>query len=108
MQCSKRKGRPRFLATALAVGFVGQREGSRMRRREFIAGLGGVAAWPLAARAQQANRIRRVGVLMPYAEGDREAQARSEVLRETLERLGWTVGRNLEIEYRWGMGDFER
>ena len=79
-----------------------------MKRREFIAGLGSAAAWPFCARAQQPNRLQRVGVLMPYSEGDPEGQARVEVLRETLEKLGWTVGRNLAIEYRWGIGDFER
>jgi putative ABC transport system substrate-binding protein len=79
-----------------------------MRRREFMAGLVGLAAWPLPAWAQQPNRIRRVAVLMPYSEGDREGLARVEVLRETLEKLGWTVGRNLAIEIRWGLGDFER
>jgi ABC-type uncharacterized transport system substrate-binding protein len=78
-----------------------------MRRREFIARLGGAAAWPVAARAQQVERIRRVGVMMNFSEGDPEGQARIRVLRETLEMLGWTVGRNLAIEYRWSMGDFE-
>jgi putative ABC transport system substrate-binding protein len=78
-----------------------------MKRRTFIAGLGSAAAWPLAARAQQSNRMRRVGLLMNL-EGDPEEQARAVVLRQTLEKLGWTVGRNLAIEYRWGMGDFDR
>jgi putative ABC transport system substrate-binding protein len=78
------------------------------KRRTFIAGLGSTAAWPLAARAQQSNRIRRVGVLMISSECDPEGQARAVVLREALEKLGWTVGRDLAIEYRWGMGDFDR
>ena len=52
--------------------------------------------------------VRRVGALMNYSESDPEGQARAAVLRETLEKLGWTVGRNLSIEYHWGMGDFDR
>jgi putative tryptophan/tyrosine transport system substrate-binding protein len=77
-----------------------------MRRREFITLLGGVAAWPLGARAQQP---RRVGVLIPhYAQTDREGQASVAAFIDTLQRLGWTDGRNVRIEYRWGAGDTER
>jgi putative tryptophan/tyrosine transport system substrate-binding protein len=72
------------------------------------AGLGSAAAWAAVARAQQSNRIRRVGVLMNLSESDPEEQARAVLLRETLEKLGWMVGRNLAIEYRWAMGDRER
>ena len=79
-----------------------------MRRRELIVGLGGAVAWPVAARAQQPERMRRVGALMNVAESDPEGQARAALLRETLEKLGWTVGRNLAIDYRWGTGDLER
>src|SRR5262252_2897286 len=60
-----------------------------MNRREFITLLGGAAAWPLAARAQQGERMRRVGVLMPFAEGDPETQLRVTALRQGLARLGW-------------------
>ena len=79
-----------------------------IRRREFITLLGGAAAWPLAAGAQQPNPMRRVGVFMNYSETDPEGQVRVAVLRQALEKLGWTVGRNLVIEYRWGVGDLDR
>jgi putative ABC transport system substrate-binding protein len=79
-----------------------------MKRREFIAGLGGAAAWPLAAGAQQPNPMRRVGVFMNYSETDPEGQFRVAVLRQALEKLGWTVGRNLAIDYRWSIGDLDR
>jgi putative ABC transport system substrate-binding protein len=69
-----------------------------MRRREFISLVGGAAAWPLAAWAQQAERARRIGVLMAFAEGDPEFQARRTVLRQALERLGWSDGRGIRIE----------
>jgi putative tryptophan/tyrosine transport system substrate-binding protein len=72
-----------------------------MRRRDFIAGLGGAAAWPVAARAQQAERMRRIGVLMGYPEGDSQAQANVTALRQGLEKLGWGEGRNVQIDYRW-------
>jgi len=78
-------------------------------RREFITKLGGAAmAWPLAARAQQTERMRRVGVLMPESEGDPESQARVAMFHGRLQELGWTVGRNLRIDYRWAIGDLER
>ena len=77
-----------------------------MTRREFIRLLGGAAAvWPLAARAQQPGRIRRVGVLMLYVENDPEGQARATAFRQGLEKRGWTVGRDLQIDYHWGVGD---
>jgi putative tryptophan/tyrosine transport system substrate-binding protein len=80
-----------------------------VRRRAFITLLGGAAAaWPLAARGQQPERIRRIGVLMLYAQTDREGQARSAALLDTLQRLGWTDGRNVRIEYRWSAGDIGR
>src|SRR6266487_590682 len=79
-----------------------------MRRREFITLLGGVAAaWPLAVRAQQGERVRRVGVLMGYAENDSEAQAWVAAFREALQKLGWTEGRNKRIDTRWGRVDTE-
>jgi putative ABC transport system substrate-binding protein len=79
-----------------------------MRRREFITLLGGAAAaWPFAARAQEADRMRRIGVLMLYPENDPEGQVRAVAFQRGLENLGWTVGRNIQIKYVWGMGDAE-
>jgi putative ABC transport system substrate-binding protein len=80
-----------------------------MQRREFIALLGGAAAaWPLVARAQQGERPRRIGVLMNMAADDPQAPARVSMLAQALGELGWTVGRNIQFEYRWGAGDIER
>ena len=80
-----------------------------MQRREFITLLGGtVAAWPLAARAQQVERMRRVGVLMPFAKDNPEAQARFAAFLQELQKLGWTESRNLQIEYRWDTGDLRK
>ena len=79
-----------------------------MRRRDFITLLGVVAVWPLSARAQQPDRVRRVGVLVVTSERDPESQARVAAFHQGLEQLGWTVGRNLQIDYRWGMNDVER
>jgi putative tryptophan/tyrosine transport system substrate-binding protein len=77
-----------------------------MRRREFITLLGGAAAsWPLAARAQQSNRLRLVGVLLAMAPSDPEAQLRVKAFEAALRELGWTEGRNLRLEYRWVPGD---
>jgi putative ABC transport system substrate-binding protein len=74
-----------------------------MRRRELITLLGsGAAVWPLAARTQQRERIRRIGVLMFYSESDEEARIRAKALEEGLQKSGWTRGRNLRIDYRWG------
>ena len=73
-----------------------------MKRRAFITLLGGAAvAWPLAARAQQAAQIRRVGMLIRYAEKDPETQARLAAFRQTFEQLGWKEGRNVRIDYRF-------
>ena len=77
---------------------------SDMKRREFMILLGGVAAWPLAARAQQPDRVRRVGVLMGIAD-DFEGQARIAVFRQALQALGWSEGRNIQFIYRWSGGD---
>ena len=79
-----------------------------MNRRELIAGLGGAAAWPLAARAQQAERMRRIGILLNLASDDAEGQARLAAFHQGLQQLGWTVGRNVQIDYRWGAGDADR
>src|SRR5437588_12278093 len=73
----------------------------RLKRRKFITLLGGAAAWPLAARAQQAERVRRIGVLTAYSESDPEAQARVGAFREGFQKLGWTEGRNIRIDTRW-------
>jgi putative ABC transport system substrate-binding protein len=80
-----------------------------MQRREFITLLGGAAAaWPLAARAQERDRVRRIGVIMIYAEIDPEGQARFSALRERLHKLGWTEGSNIQIEVRWAAGKTDR
>ena len=78
-----------------------------IRRREFITLLGGaVAAWPVAARAQE--RVRRIGVLMGQPAGDPVVQARNAAFLQGMQELGWTVGRNVQIEYRWDSGDADQ
>jgi putative tryptophan/tyrosine transport system substrate-binding protein len=72
-----------------------------MRRREFIAGLGGAAAWSMTGHAQQADRVRRFGVLMVQEETNPEAQRWLVALRDGLEKLGWTEGQNIKFEYYW-------
>src|SRR5215831_5689206 len=80
-----------------------------MERREFVALLGGAAAgWPLAAQAQQPERMRRIGMLMFSAADDLAQEANLNVLREALAKLGWIEGRNLRIDLRWGAGDLSR
>jgi len=79
-----------------------------MRRREFITLVGGVSVWPLAARARQTDAVRRIGVLMMLAENDPDARSGVEVFRQGLHELGWTEGRDLKIDYRWGGGDVGR
>jgi putative tryptophan/tyrosine transport system substrate-binding protein len=78
-----------------------------LKRREFITLLGGAVAWPLAARAQQGERTRRIGLLMGVADG-REAQTRVTALKQGLQELGWTDGRNIQIETRFGGADAGR
>jgi putative ABC transport system substrate-binding protein len=78
-----------------------------MRRREVIALLSGAAAWPFAARAQQPDRVRRIGVLMSVTDGS-EGQARLGAFLKGLEQLGWIESRNVQIDRRWGAGDPER
>jgi len=79
-----------------------------IKRREFISLLGGAAAWPLAARAQQPERMRRIGALINLTADDPKASARVTALAQGLQQLGWTVGRNLRIDYRWGAMDADR
>jgi putative tryptophan/tyrosine transport system substrate-binding protein len=83
-------------------------EAQLMRRREFIAGLGCAAAWPIAAHAQQPDRRRRIGVLMGWDESDPEANAFLAGFMQGLAELGWTDGRNVRMDVRWGASTFER
>jgi len=76
-----------------------------MRRREFIVVIGGAAAWPLAARAQQPERMRRIGVLMALPANDAEGQARVAAFLQGLQELGWSVGRNVIVDFRWSAGN---
>ncbi|HKF11153.1 MAG TPA: ABC transporter substrate-binding protein [Xanthobacteraceae bacterium] len=75
-----------------------------MKRREFITLLAGAAAWPLAARAQQRERMRRIGVLMNLTADDPDSPVRLAAFLQGLQQLGWTVGQNVQIDYRWGAG----
>src|SRR3984893_7858326 len=79
-----------------------------MRRREFISLLVGMAEWPLAARAQQPERMRRIGVLMSVEENDPEGKTQLSQFTQGLAESGWTDGRNLRMEVRWGGGDVNR
>jgi putative tryptophan/tyrosine transport system substrate-binding protein len=79
-----------------------------MRRREFIAGLGGAVAWPLVVRAQQSEHMRRIGAMMLLAEDDPEQKRRTEAFLQGLQQSGWTDHRNVQIDYRWGAGDSVR
>src|SRR5256886_16391357 len=79
-----------------------------MRRREFVTLLGGAAVtWPLAVRAQQREKMRRIGALMPYAANDPQVQIRNAAFLQGLQQLGWTVGQNVQIDYRWSGGNME-
>src|SRR5262249_37254504 len=79
-----------------------------MKRREFITLLGSTAVWPLAARAQQGERSRRVGILMPYPETESDMQARVRAFKQELHRLGWTESSKIEFDERWTTDDMER
>jgi putative ABC transport system substrate-binding protein len=79
-----------------------------MKRREFIAGLGSVGAWPAVVRAQQGDRIRRIGVLIPGGEDDPDPRASLSTLVQRLAELGWREGRNLRMDVRWAAGDLDR
>src|SRR6516164_888480 len=77
-----------------------------MRRREFIAGIGSaVAAWPVVARAQQGNRVRRIGMVMPFDENDPVMKPLFSAFAQALADLGWTDGRNVRLDLRWGADD---
>jgi putative ABC transport system substrate-binding protein len=80
----------------------------RLRRREFIAAVGGAAAWPLAGRAQQGDRVRRIGVLMPLDENEPVAKARVSAFTQALADLGWADGRNVRMDVRYAGGDTNR
>jgi len=79
-----------------------------MKRRTFIAGLGSATAWPLAAGAQQGERVRRIGMLMPLDENDAVMKARVSAFTQALADLGWTDGTNVRMDLRWGRGDANR
>ena len=79
-----------------------------MRRREFITLVCGAAAWPLTARAQEREQVRRVGILIALAEDDPEAQAWATAFQRRLQELGWTAGRNIRLDFRFGLGTDER
>jgi putative ABC transport system substrate-binding protein len=79
-----------------------------MRRREFITLLGIAATSSRAAQAQQAEPMRRAGVFMNYSEGDPQSHVRIVALLQGLKELGWTAGRNMQVDYRWGVGDADR
>ena len=79
-----------------------------MRRRQFITLLGGAAALPIAARAQQGERMRRIGALMGQAEDDPDRGVRIAAFAQGLQQSGWTIGGNLRIDYRWATSDVER
>ena len=77
-------------------------------RREFITLLGSAVAWPIVARAQQGDRVRRIGVLMPGDENDPEEKRRRSAFTQAFADLGWTDGRNLRMDLRWAGGDINR
>jgi putative ABC transport system substrate-binding protein len=81
---------------------------ARINRREFVTLLGGAAAWPLAAGAQQGNRVRRISVLMPLDENDPVQKTDFSAFTQAIAGLGWTEGRNVRIDLRWGGGDINR
>src|SRR5262249_44484585 len=107
--CHQSQNRPGARADGAGHAARHCRRGARMRRREFMTLFGGAAvAWPLAARAQQREKVRRIGVLLNNAADDPESQRRMTAFVQGLQQLGWTDGRNVRIETRWGAGDAER
>src|SRR5262245_31242107 len=93
----------RFTPTADRAMLSSQSPGreGQMRRRDFAAIIGTAAAWPLAARAQQGERMRQIGVLLPATADDALFQARIAAFLQEMQKMGWTDGRNVRIEYRW-------
>src|SRR5450631_891964 len=83
------------------LGCFVQSQGASMQRRRFLGVLGGAATWPLTARAQQPNRLRRVGILMPFSESDTEVQMRVRAFKQELQRLGWIEGSQVNFDVRW-------
>jgi ABC-type uncharacterized transport system substrate-binding protein len=79
-----------------------------MKRREFIAGLGGAVTWPVVAHAQQSERVRRIGLLMNFLETDSEGKARLAAFLQRMRELGWVEGRNLKLDSRWSGADVDR
>src|SRR6516164_6575739 len=79
-----------------------------MRRREFMAGLGSAAAWPVVVRAQQSDRMRRISVLMPFDETDPEPKSWLSTFAQGLGELGWIDNRNLRMDVRWAAGNVDR
>jgi putative ABC transport system substrate-binding protein len=79
-----------------------------IKRREFIAGLGSAAAWPVVARAQQPDRMRRIGVLLPFDEKDPVIKSRISAFTQALAELGWADGRNMRMDVHWGHGDIDQ
>jgi putative ABC transport system substrate-binding protein len=91
-----------------ATGFMSYEYSLAAKCREFITVLGGAVAWPIAAPAQQGERVRRIAVLSSLAADDPETQARHAAFLQGLQQWGWTSGRNVQIDYRWGAGDADR
>ena len=79
-----------------------------MNRREFVTLLGSAAAWPLAARAQQSERMRRIGMLMGLTEDNPQTRLSIDAFVQRLRQLGWSEGHNVQIDYRWGESDADR
>jgi putative tryptophan/tyrosine transport system substrate-binding protein len=107
MHCKKDWIKARHAAPT-AIGYRSSRRRSPMRRREFITGLGGAAAWSCATRAQQAERVRHIGVLTNFTESDQILQAYMTAFREGLTKLGWIEERSFRIELRFGGADADR
>src|SRR6516165_5183485 len=80
----------------------------QLKRREVVSLLGGAAVWPIAGRAQQAERMRRIGVLINRAADNKEGQARLAAFQQAFQQLGWSDGRNVRIDIRWGADDVDR
>jgi hypothetical protein len=97
----------RFSVSSSVRPAATRRRGNRMKRRQFIAGLG-AAAWPLAARAQQGERVRRIGVLVSFDENDPVAKARISAFTQALAGFGWTEGRNVRMDLRWSALDIDQ